>query len=137
ARPRGSHEDDRPRSRAGPRSPGRRAGRQLKVMRSTSFLRRTTAGLASLVTLIAVAVGVPLALSRLAGWPLPAALPSPHEIAHALSRNEISDSTFFKALALVGWFAWVQIASSIVVETIAWARGGGAAPRLRFAGIAQ
>jgi DNA-binding SARP family transcriptional activator len=106
------------------------------VARSTSFLRHTAAGVTSLVTLIALAVGVPLALSRLAGWPLPAALPSLHEIAHALSRNEISDSTFFKALALVGWFAWVQIAASILVEAIAWVRGG-AAPRLRFAEIAQ
>jgi DNA-binding SARP family transcriptional activator len=105
-------------------------------MRSTSRLRRATTGVGSLVTLIALAVGVPFALSRLAGWPLPSALPSLHDITHALSRNEISDSTLIKALALVGWFAWAQIAASILVESIAWARGT-AAPRLRFAGIAQ
>ena len=105
-------------------------------MRSTSLLRRATTGVGSLVTLVVLAVGVPLALSRLAGWPLPSAPPSLHEIAHALSRNEISDSTLFKALALVGWFAWAQIAASILVESIAWTRGT-AAPRLRFAGIAQ
>src|SRR6202030_739978 len=101
-----------------------------------SLLRRATTGIGSFVTLIALAAGVPLALSRLAGWPLPTALPSLHEIAHALSRNEISDSTLFKALALVGWFAWAQIAASILVESIAWARRT-TAPRLRFAGIAQ
>ncbi|HEY5172180.1 MAG TPA: hypothetical protein VIK54_10680, partial [Acidimicrobiia bacterium] len=105
-------------------------------MRSTSRLRRATAGVGSLVTLIALAVGVPFALSTLAGWPLPSVLPSLHDITHALSRNEISDPTLIKALALVGWFAWAQIAASILVESIAWARGT-AAPRLRFVGIAQ
>ncbi len=42
-------------------------------MRSTSRLRRATTGVGSLVTLIVLAVGVPFALSRLAGWPLPSA----------------------------------------------------------------
>ena len=105
-------------------------------MRSASLVRRVVTAVASLAILVVLTVGTPIALWKLAGWPLPAGLPTLHDVTQALSRNEISDRTLFKTLALVGWAAWMQIAASIVVETVAWIRGR-AAPRLRFAGSAQ
>jgi DNA-binding SARP family transcriptional activator len=105
-------------------------------MRSTSLFGRIITSVASLVTLGALAVGVPITLWMLVGWPLPAALPPLHEIAQALKRSDISDATLFKALALVTWIAWLQLAASMLVEAIAWARGR-AAPRLPFAGVTQ
>jgi DNA-binding SARP family transcriptional activator len=115
-------------------APSRREATDL--MRSTSLFGRIITSVASLVTLGALAAGVPITLWTLVGWPLPAALPSLHEVAQALSRSDISDASLFKALALVGWIAWLQLAASMLVEAIAWARGR-AAPRLRFAGAAQ
>jgi DNA-binding SARP family transcriptional activator len=105
-------------------------------MRSIARLRRIATGVASLVTLVVLAAGVPIALWKLAGSPLPSSLPSLHDLAQTLSRNQISDSTLVKAVAFVGWIAWLQVAASTLVETIAWTRGRPA-PRLRFAGAAQ
>ncbi len=105
-------------------------------MQSPSRVHRITTGVASLATIVALTAVVPAALWKLAGWPLPAALPSFHDLAQALSQNQIADSTLVKALALVGWAAWLQIAASTLVETVAWARGR-AAPRLRFTGSTQ
>jgi len=99
-------------------------------------LRRTTAGLAALVTLVVLTGGVPIALWKLAGWPVPSSLPSLHAIAQTLSRNQIADATLIKTAASVGWIAWLQIITSTLVETIAWTRGR-AAPHLRFVGAAQ
>lgn len=105
-------------------------------MRPASLVRRVVTAVASLAILVVLTAGTPIALWKLAGWPLPAGLPTVHDVTQALSRNEISDRTLFKTLALIGWAAWMQIAASIVVETVAWIRGR-AAPRLRFAGSAQ
>ncbi|MGO9873841.1 MAG: BTAD domain-containing putative transcriptional regulator [Acidimicrobiia bacterium] len=105
-------------------------------MGSRARLRNITTGVVSLVALVVLAAGVPIALWTFVGWPLPASLPSLGDIGQALSRNQISDATVFKAVALLGWIAWLQIAASTLVETVAWARGR-AAPRLRFAGAAQ
>jgi DNA-binding SARP family transcriptional activator len=97
---------------------------------------RVAAGVAALVTLVVLSAGVPIVLWKLAGRPFPSSLPSLHGIARGLSRNQISDSTLVKSAAFIGWVAWLQIAASTVVETIAWIRGR-AAPRVRFAGTAQ
>lgn len=115
---------------------GRSSGKATEFMPSAILLRRIATGLLSIVTLVVLAAGVPIALWRLAGWPLPASIPAVNQVAHALTRSEVSDATLFKTLALVGWIAWLQVAASLLVETIAWVRGR-AAPRLRFVGYAQ
>jgi DNA-binding SARP family transcriptional activator len=105
-------------------------------MQPLSLLRRVVTSLSSLMTLALLGGAVPVALWKLAAWPLPSGVPSLSEVAHALTANEISDSTLFKTLALLGWIAWLQIAVSILVESAAWARGR-ASPHLRFVGPAQ
>lgn len=105
-------------------------------MSRQTLVSRLGRGFASLATLLVLAAGVPAALWALAGRPFPAGLASPHEIANALSQERIPDSTLLKALALLGWIAWLQIAVSLVVETTAWV-AGRPAPRLRLTGPAQ
>ena len=80
--------------------------------------------------------GVPFALWQLAGWPLPHGIPSLHELREALSANDVPDSVIVKALALVGWCAWLMLIVCIAVETIAWMRGR-AAREVRGAGALQ
>src|SRR5258705_13593678 len=115
---------------------GRSSRKATERMQPTALLRRITTGLACLVTLVVLAAGVPIALWRLAGWPLPVGMPSVDQVAQALTRSEVSDATLFKTLALVGWIAWLQVAASLLVESIAWVRSR-TAPRLRFVGFAQ
>lgn len=105
-------------------------------MSQQTLVPRIGRGLTSLGTLLILAAGVPIALWALAGWPLPAGLPSPSAIAAALSQERIPDSTLIKALALVGWIAWLQVAMSLVVETAAWVTGRPS-PRLRLTGPIQ
>jgi len=101
-----------------------------------SLVGRLIRGLASLATLLVLLVGVPFALWALARWPLPAGLPSPGDVTDALSQERIPDSTLIKVIALVGWLAWMQIAVSLVVETVAWV-AGRPAPHLAVAGPIQ
>lgn len=104
--------------------------------RARSQVHRVMAALGSLVLAIALVAGVPVALWRLAGWPLPETLPSLDDITTALSRNSVSDAVVIKTIALIAWAAWLLLCWSLTVETWAWARGLPS-PRLRFAGPFQ
>ena len=85
--------------------------------------RRLMSAIVSLVTIAAIVVGVPLVLSRLAGWPLPGEIPSSDGIGRALSRSTVSDATIVKAVALVGWFGWGMLCWSLLAESWAAIRG--------------
>ena len=60
----------------------------------------------------------PLALVRLVGWPLPTTIPSFGEIEQAV-RIGIEDMVVVKALAILAWLIWAQVALSVVWETAA------------------
>ena len=105
-------------------------------MRFRSQLHRTVAGFGSLATILALLVGIPLALWLLAGSPIPTGLPSLSELGDALTQNGLSDSALVKIVAGVGWIAWLQITVSILVEAVAWVRGRPA-PHMMFAGPIQ
>jgi nucleoid-associated protein YgaU/DNA-binding SARP family transcriptional activator len=87
-------------------------------------------GLVSLASVVALVVGVPVALVAWVGSPLPAAMPSLSEITTALGDTYIPDEFLIKALALVCWLVWAELAVSLVVEAVAYARGrkAGAVP---------
>ncbi len=86
--------------------------------RARTFAR----GIGSLAILTALLVGPPAALCSLVGWPLPTVLPDLATL-EAATRSGISDHVIIKALAVIGWLAWLQIALSIFTEVKAVVQG--------------
>ncbi|SCG68233.1 LysM peptidoglycan-binding domain-containing protein [Micromonospora halophytica] len=83
-----------------------------------SAVRRTgqlLTGLGSLVVLIALLAGAPVALLAFAGNPLPDHLPTLGEVGTALTSRD-DGRLFLRALAVLGWFGWATFAFSVLVE---------------------
>lgn len=97
---------------------------------SRSFIPSTTTAVARAAGAIALAVTlvlvVPILLVQLVGWPFPTVVPSWSEISFAVETGSIDLRTWVKALALVAWVAWAQLAVAFVVELVAVARGRSA-----------
>jgi DNA-binding SARP family transcriptional activator len=93
-------------------------------------------GLAALVAIVVLVVGVPAALALIVGWPLPHAVPSVAELSRALVSGSISDEFFGKALAVLGWLYWAQFLMSLAAEVTA-ARRGRVARRIPLGGWNQ
>lgn len=100
--------------------------------RVVQFLR----AIGALAALVLLLVGPPIVLARAVGWPFPARLPSPEQARDALGGSTIEEGTIVKALALVCWAAWLQIASSAAVEVLAWVKGTASA-RVPLGGLVQ
>ncbi len=77
----------------------------------------------SLVALGAVLFAVPYGLARLAGWPLPRAVPHLDQVTGGLRSTYVPDQVIVKGLAAVCWLVWAQLVVSIVLEVIAMLRG--------------
>lgn len=88
-------------------------------------LLRAGAGFAATAALLA---GLPYALTRLIGWPLPHQLPTWSRL-QALLITPLSDDTIVKILTCVVWLLWASFAVALIVEAAAAARGR-AAPHL-------
>ncbi|MEI2817298.1 MAG: hypothetical protein V9E99_12725 [Microthrixaceae bacterium] len=101
-----------------------------------STFRRSMIAVGSIITGVLLVVGVPIALWRMVGWPLPTTVPTPGDIGKALSRSTVSDAVIIKTLALVGWFAWIALMWSLVIE-IGARLTGRPARTMRFAGPFQ
>ena len=100
--------------------------------------RRALQVLAALAALGLLILGVPIVLAALAGWPLPHAMPDPSAVTSALRNGWAPDGPFvLKALAVVCWLAWAQLAACVVVEFAAALRGRHSAARVPLAGWAQ
>lgn len=85
-------------------------------------------GLASLLGIVLILVGLPLALIVLGGNPLPSQVPSLEEIGGALTRPD--DGTLLIGIVTVtGWLVWASLTLSFLVEIPAAIRGVPA-PRL-------
>jgi DNA-binding SARP family transcriptional activator/nucleoid-associated protein YgaU len=91
-----------------------------------SALRQVVKGLAATLALTALVAGVPAGLAVAVGWPLPAGIPSIEEINEA-ARSGVDDMVVVKALALLGWIAWLQVTLALTVEAVALVRGRPAA----------
>ncbi|HWL44491.1 MAG TPA: LysM peptidoglycan-binding domain-containing protein [Ilumatobacter sp.] len=96
----------------------------------TRRLAEFAAGLVSLAALATLTVLPPVLLARHVGWPLPTVIPSLAEMEQSV-RTGIDPQVIIKALALVAWVAWAQIAGAVLVETVALLRRRSA-PNLRF-----
>src|SRR5699024_4448374 len=79
-------------------------------------MKRLLKGLASLLALVVMIVGVPVALTVLGGNPLPEQLGA-EAIWRALTQPA-SDRVLVGFLALIGWVAWALFTVSVVVEAI-------------------
>ncbi len=87
----------------------------------TARLRQAATGTAALALLTGLAVGIPTALIRTVGWPLPTVWPSLDQLT-ATTRTGIADTTIIKLLAVIVWAAWAQLAGALTVEATAYLR---------------
>ena len=74
---------------------------------STSRPRRSISALGSAIAIITLAIGVPILLAKLAGWPLPTVLPTPDQLHTALSRP-IPDTAIINTIAVLAWTGWLM-----------------------------
>src|SRR3954453_7616010 len=89
-------------------------------------------GLAALLALLVLVIGVPLALAYFIGWPLPHSMPS-----GGLLKARIDTKTFTNILAILVWLAWAQVTGCVVVEAAAAARGIGMPGHVPLSGGSQ
>jgi DNA-binding SARP family transcriptional activator len=87
----------------------------------------------ALVTLAALVVGLPLALYKLGGDPLPQHIPAWHQITTLLLHRD-NGSVFLGAVRDVSWIAWAAFTVAVIAEAQAALRGRSA-PRLRLGGV--
>lgn len=98
---------------------------------------RILRGLVAALALTAVLVGVPIFLAVAVGWPLPSAAPVWSDITSTLSgATPLDNHVVWKALAILIWIGWAQIALGALVELNA-ARRGLVTPALRGFGLGQ
>ncbi len=90
-------------------------------------------GLAAMIMLLLLVVGLPAVLYRFGGSPVPHRLPSLHQAGTALMRRD-SGELFFAAVRDVSWLAWALFSLAVVAEATAVIRGRRA-PRLRIGGL--
>ncbi|HYZ99928.1 MAG TPA: LysM peptidoglycan-binding domain-containing protein [Acidimicrobiales bacterium] len=102
------------------------AGRSMSAQMQLGRRRRWSdagRGLAALLGVIAVVVGIPVGLISWVGWPLPSEVPTVSEVADALRDTYIPDEFLVKALAVVCWLVWIELVASLLVEAVAYGRG--------------
>ncbi len=75
----------------------------------------------SLLVLLALLVGVPVALAAVAGWPLPTAWPNGDQLRFA-ARGGLGDGVWIKVFSVVVWLAWAQLAVAVLQELLAAVR---------------
>ncbi|MEV6863540.1 BTAD domain-containing putative transcriptional regulator [Streptosporangium subroseum] len=90
------------------------------------------AGLGALVVLAALIAGVPYALLRLAGPPLP-----PELLNLDLLTSQVGTSTITAILVLLVWLAWAQLVVCVIVEIYAGLRRVGMPARVPLSGGTQ
>src|SRR3954451_11875662 len=86
-------------------------------------LQRLVRSVSATLALAVLLAGLPWALGRFIGWPLPRGLPSWTEVSDALNGASISDGVLLKSLACASWALWLLMAVCFVAEGSAWVRG--------------
>ena len=82
------------------------------------MISRWIRALGALVVLAVLVVGVPVVLIRVAGWPLPGKVPDWGHVVTMLRQNDIRADAVLKAVALVVWIAWLQLAWATAWELV-------------------
>lgn len=86
--------------------------------------------------LVAAVIGFPIVLYRVAGSPLPSAVPDLQSITHALTVRD-DGTLFISALEMIAWCAWAVFSFSVAWELLAKARGLRITPQLPGLGGVQ
>jgi DNA-binding SARP family transcriptional activator len=87
----------------------------------------------ALMTLVALVIGLPLALYKLGGDPLPRHIPAWHHVT-ALLLHRDNGTVFLGAVRDISWIAWAAFTVAVATEAQAALRGRRA-PRLRLGGM--
>ena len=95
---------------------------------------------AAAAALVALLVGVPVALGVLVGWPLPRSIPTAEGVRGALTQ-QLPWEAVVKAIVCLAWLAWAQLVACVAVEARAAlteaGRGPLTAPRIPLARLNQ
>lgn len=83
-----------------------------------SRLARRLLSVVALGVLLALAVGVPMLLALVAGWPLPRRLPDWGGVSTALRQGDVPGGVVVKVLAVPVWIAWAQLAWAVGWELV-------------------
>ena len=90
------------------------------------------AGIAAVVTLVALTVGVPIALVTVVGLPLPHTLPK-----LSAFTSQLDVTAILRILSVIIWLAWAQLVWCVLVEVKVAASHAQARPKVPLAGPAQ
>jgi hypothetical protein len=90
------------------------------------------AGIAAVVLLLALTIGVPIALVTVVGLPLPHTMPK----LSALT-SQLDITAILRILSVIIWLAWVQLVWCVLVEIKAAVSHAEARPRVPLAGATQ
>jgi len=86
------------------------------------MMKRRLGGIAALLGLLVLLLGIPGGLLVAGGSPIPTSIPSIGDVVTALTSPD--DGTLFLGiLKFIGWIAWAAFAAMVVLEVIARARG--------------
>ena len=69
-------------------------------------------------TLLALVIGLPILLVRVAGWPLPGRIPDWGHVGRMLQQGDITADPVVKTLAVILWLLWLAIVWSAVWELV-------------------
>lgn len=107
-------------------------------VRSTGRLpvSRIIRGFVATLAVVALLIGLPLALAVFVGRPWPHTLPAFDVMWRNIRRGEFTDSAVVHVLALVLWLAWARLAVSLLIELLAKLTGRSA-PRVAALGSFQ
>ncbi|HET9893561.1 MAG TPA: BTAD domain-containing putative transcriptional regulator [Streptosporangiaceae bacterium] len=96
-------------------------------------IRTFCRGITGLILLVVLTLGLPLALYKFGGSPIPRRLPSLHEVTSTLIHKD-NGGLFLGAVRDVSWIAWFAFTVAVLAEAQAAIRGRRA-PRLHLAGL--
>jgi len=77
--------------------------------------------ISAIAFLMVLLLGPPTGLVSFVGWPLPESIPSLTSITEG-ARSGVPDEVLINTLAVLGWLAWMQLALTVTVETVALLR---------------
>jgi hypothetical protein len=106
-------------------------------LRQPVQIKRRTAGdtlisIAAIIALVALTIGVPIALVSLIGLPIPHTAPNASALTHQLDIGAI-----LRILSVILWLAWIQLVWCVLVEIKASVANVSVASRVPLAGPTQ